>query len=559
MTKLLSLTLGALIALSAHAQTFTESGFVIESHFVGGVQRPICFEFLHEDRISDVLVGEWITGKVKWVQNGTVVATVLDVNVSNVAERGLLGMVKSPDFDETGHLYVYYSHADVDGGTWTDNRVERYTWNGAQLVNPTLILSFPLDPSQILADRHNSGPMVFGPDGKLYGMCGDMHRGRFSNPRIEQNTSTTAVAGTGGIFRLNPDGGIPQDNPWVTHPHPSIQRLYAYGLRNTFGIQFDPLTGHLWMTDNGPSVYDEVNIVRKGYNGGWLKIMGPDSRDASYGENNLRVFNASDLTYLPGSYYEDPKFSFLLPIGITTICFVRSARFETNLRDHALIGQSNGNGRQYKLLMNEARDGFVLTGALADTVADTNAEGDTIAFLNSGSAPTDCKIGPDGNIYTTALWIERIWRIRPQNPPTVLNGRIKLSNWTPYPLGVPLTLKLMNGNTTVETIDTTLDAYGKFSVRVQTPGSYSVVAKAGTWLSKRQNSVSLSNGGWTYLRFNMDVNGDVNGDNIIDDSDLAQLLTDFGTEESASDLNGDGIVDDSDLALLLENFGLSGE
>jgi glucose/arabinose dehydrogenase len=153
--------------------------------------------------------------------------------------------------------------------------VERYRWNGSALVEPTLIVAFPRDTTQNNGPNHDGGVILFGPDGKLYGVTGDLNRGFLSNPRLEQNTSATAVAGVGGVFRLNPDGSIPPDNPFVSHADPRIQRLWAYGIRNSFGMDFDSLTARLWLTENEPNVYDEINLVGRGFNSGWLKLMGP--------------------------------------------------------------------------------------------------------------------------------------------------------------------------------------------------------------------------------------------------------------------------------------------
>jgi hypothetical protein len=74
---------------------------------------------------------------------------------------------------------------------------------------------------------------------------------------------------------LNDDGSIPNDNPFGGQ----LAKYYAYGVRNSFGLAFDPLTGELWDTENGPDSYDEVNLVLPGFNSGWEKIMGPNSRD----------------------------------------------------------------------------------------------------------------------------------------------------------------------------------------------------------------------------------------------------------------------------------------
>ncbi len=554
----------ACVTGALNAQTLVDSSLVVETVISSGVTQPIAIEFLSPDNPNRFFLIERTTGRVKLVENGVVVATVLDLPVNYNSERGLLGIALHPDFATNGYVYLYYSRSSTGSDTntqsaWTDNRVERYTWNGTALVNPSLIVSFPRDPSQANGPNHDGGVILFGPDGKLYGVTGDLNRGRFSNPRIEQNTSSTAVAGVGGIFRLNPDGSIPADNPFIAHSDPRIRQLWAYGIRNSFGLTFDALTGKLWLTENGPDKYDEINLVERGFNSGWLKIMGPDSRNATYTENGNTPFDASDLVYLPNAYYADPIFSWLTPIGVTVITFLRSARFEPGTRDQAVVGETN-NGQLYFFQMNATRDDFILTDSLADRVADSGTERNLSRWGAGWGVVTDLKIGPDGYLYVCSLFANRVYRIRPVNPPAILNGRARLEGRQGLPLGVPLTLQLLSGNTVVQSITTTLDAYGRFSERIANPGSYTLRAKAGSYLSVSLPNVSIPVQGFAYRELGFTINGDVNGDDQIDDADLLAVLFAFGQTGSnlAEDLNNDGAVDDADLLTVLFNFGAGG-
>ena len=190
----LTLMIGAL-----NAQTLVDPSLTVETVISSGIVQPVAIEFLRPDDPSRFFLIERTTGRVKLVENGNVVGTVLDLPVNYNSERGLLGIALHPDFATNGYVYLYYSLSSTgsDSGTqsaWLDNRVERYTWNGSALVNPVLIVSFPRDSSQANGPNHDGGVILFGPDGKLYGVTGDLNRGRFSNPRIEQNTSSTAVA-----------------------------------------------------------------------------------------------------------------------------------------------------------------------------------------------------------------------------------------------------------------------------------------------------------------------------------------------------------------------------
>jgi hypothetical protein len=104
---------------------------------------------------------------------------------------------------------------------------------------------------------------------------------------------------------VNPDdGSAAKDNPFINNANPAMHKYYAYGIRNSFGITFDPLTGNLWQIENRPDVYDEINIVKPSFNSGWIQIMGPLSR-------NVGV-TTSQLVNYPCSYYANPVFSWIL-------------------------------------------------------------------------------------------------------------------------------------------------------------------------------------------------------------------------------------------------------
>jgi hypothetical protein len=208
--------------------------------------------------------------------------------------------------------------------------------------------------------------------------------------------------------------------------------------------------------------------------------------------------------------------------------------------------------------MNASRNDFILTDALADRVADSTTERNMSRWGTGWGVVTDLKIGPDGYLYVCSIFANRVYRIRPINPPAILNGMARLSGRQGLPLGVPVTLQLKSGDTVVQTISTTLDAYGRFSERVVTPGTYTLRAKAGSYLSVSIPNVAISPQGFAYRELRFTVNGDVNGDDMIDDADLLQVLFAFGSNDPATDLNNDGTVDDADLLIVLFNFGAGG-
>ncbi len=545
------LGLGILVAVSA-AQTVNDPRLTRDTIISSGLSRPIMIAWLSPANPNDFFVLEKVAGsstprigRVRRVTNGVISDPLLTLEVSSANwEHGLLGIELHPDFEQNGYVYLYYTEPDPAAPTVSlRSRLVRYRFNGAALVEPTDIWTVP-----IRTDLYHFGGVIrFGPDRKLYIVIGD-HRQHTTNT-IEVNRSASGVLGAGGIYRLNDDGSIPEDNPFVFHTDPRIRALYAYGIRNSFGLEFDPRTGWLWFTENGPDVYDEVNIAFPGMNSGWVQIMGPDARDPQ---------NISDLVMLPNAYYGDPLFSWRTPIGVAAMCFLRSARFDADLRDQCVIGESN-NSQLYLFQMNDRRNGFVFTDSrLQDLVADDSDERNLNAWGTNWGVVSDLKIGPDGYLYVISHLADRIYRIRPVNPPEILNGQALLAGYEGQRLGVPLTLTLRQGNQT-HTISTTLDAFGRFSERVPGSGTYTVIAKAGGYLSVKREAVQINPQGFAYLKLVFDRAGDLNNDNLIDDADLLQVLFEFGSSSRAADVNGDGIVDDADLLIVLFNFGESGE
>jgi hypothetical protein len=262
----------------------------------------------------------------------------------------------------TPFVYLYYTESGNGSDTTTGNptplgnRVYRYTWNGTALVSPTLLLDLPVAPGP----NHNGGVIAFGPDGKLYVVIGELNR----NGQLQNISTGAAPDDTGVILRINDDGTTPTDNPFSALGSP-IDRYYAYGVRNSFGLTFDPITGKLWDTENGPNNFDEINLIEAGQNSGWNRIMGPVARDPQ---------GTTDLVQFMGSHYADPKFSWLTTVGPTAIVFLHSPRLGIDYEDDVFVGDIN-NGRLYHFRVNATRDGFdFFTPGLADLVADSGPE-----------------------------------------------------------------------------------------------------------------------------------------------------------------------------------------
>jgi len=193
------------------------------------------------------------TGSVRVIQNENVqTQSFAKLDVVSAGEQGLLGLALHPNFASNGFLYVYYTYTN---GTFFHSGIRRYTAVGNTGTNPTNIL----DITNPTGSRyHNGGYIKFGPDGKLYVQVGE-----FQNPNLSQDLSVYA----GKILRMNDDGSVPADNPFKG------SLVYAYGIRNAFGMDFDPITGMLIATEAGPDT-DEINIITAGANYGWPGCIG---------------------------------------------------------------------------------------------------------------------------------------------------------------------------------------------------------------------------------------------------------------------------------------------
>jgi aldose sugar dehydrogenase len=385
------------------AQTVTDPAVQV-TEVVGGLSQPTAMAFIGP---GDILVLQKSDGRVRRVINGMLQpGQVLDVAVDSASERGLLGLAIHPNFPTSPFVYLYYTESSTGSDTSGSpaplgNRVYRYTWNGSTLVGPQLILDLPVTPGP----NHNGGAMTFGPDDKLYVVIGELNR----NGQLQNFSGAAAPDDTGVIFRINDDGSAPSDNPFFNQGG-NLAKYFAYGIRNSFGLAFDPVTGKLWDTENGPANYDEINLVEPGFNSGWMRIMGPSSRDAQ---------GTSDLVVFSGSHYADPTFSWFSTVGPTGIIFMNGASLGVDYQNNAFVGDIN-NGNLYRFRLNPTRDGFVFTNPnLGDLVADNNTELQELILGTGFSGITDLKIGPDGLLYVLSFSLGKIFVIS-RIPPSLV-------------------------------------------------------------------------------------------------------------------------------------------
>ena len=374
-----------------HAQPVINDPSLVAEIVVEELSSPTSMAFMDS---NNILVLEK-TGSVRLISNGILQdQPVLNVPVDTENERGLLGIATLED-DNT--VFLYFTESDET----LRNRVYRYNWNGETLVNPTLILDLPAIPGP----NHDAGKLVIGPDQYLYAIIGDLnHDGKLQNFLDGPEPDDTGV-----IFKVNPnDGSAAPNNPFVNSGDSVLSRYYAYGIRNSFGLAIDPLTNMLWDTENGPGEYDEVNLVRPGFNSGWQTVMGPISRSGE---------SVDDLVSFQGSQYIDPVFSWQITPAVTDIEFLHSQKLGDKYANNIFVGDYN-NGNIYYFEVNEDRSGIKFDASqtgLIDLVADNEEELSTIIFGSGFGSITDIATGPDGFLYILSFDDGIIYRIAPSS------------------------------------------------------------------------------------------------------------------------------------------------
>lgn len=357
------------------------------------------------------------------------------------------------------------------------NRVDRFVWDG---ISSTLTFDHNLimlrafqndaaadppgqgDEAQPARGNHNGGVIRFGPDGKLYIQFGDNgRRGQLQNlqngpggPTIRDDQFGGPEPDnnhlTGVILRLNDDGTTPADNPFFAagaeeggEVGANIQKIYAYGLRNGFGMAFDPRSGFLWEQENGDDAFSELNRVEAGFNSGWVQIMGtpdrisqfkriettdipvppdPNAPAGYFGLQQLRWSPTliadtleealSRLFMLPGAHYSAPEFAWKFEVAPGGIGFVAGRglgpQFDGDLfmagaRDFLEGGHLfhfNLTGNRLKIGTDDPR--------LEDRVADNLrkweiTESESLLIGRNFGIGTDIQTGPNGHLFVVSL------------------------------------------------------------------------------------------------------------------------------------------------------------
>jgi len=471
--------------------TLTDPNLTVRA-VLTGLNFPTSIAFLGD---NDLLTLEKNSGKVQHAVNGAM-TTVLDLAVNSASERGLLGIVLDPSFATNHFVYLYWTaRAPTPGDPFTPsllvapdqpdfgddtddilavpllgNRVDRFVWNGSALTfdrNLVKLHTFqndaaPTPPNQgdsaqPARGNHNGGALRFGPDGKIYLFFGDNgRRGQMQNlPSGPTPTGLGAVVPddqfggpqpdsahfTGVILRLNPDGTAPTDNPFFAagasmggEVGANVQKIFAYGVRNSFGIDFDPVSGALWDEQNGDDSFDEINRVEAGMNGGWVQIMGPIARTAEFRQIETTKTDLpnepvpalqqlrwpptniaqtpeeamSRLFMLPGAHYKDPEFSWRYAVAPAGLGFVKSQALGPEYFGTMWVGSAEpepSGGPLYRFRLTDDRQHIAAADPkLADGVADNTdkhdlTESESLLIGTGFGIVTHVETGPNGHLF----------------------------------------------------------------------------------------------------------------------------------------------------------------
>jgi len=380
---------------------------------------------------DDILVTEKDTGAVRRIVNGVMLQDpLLDVNVATFGHRGMLGIAVSDNNSTLGgdknsnhsssisssnnndnfvskYVFLYYTASQkedgedvIQGKQPLGNIVYRYEFVNNKLVNPKLLLVLPATPGAI----GNGGKILVGPkDNNLYITIGgvgiDGHKTKAQNVRDGVDPD-----GTSGILVITQDGRAASQIGILGNVGP-LNKYYAYGIWNSFGIDFDPVSRNLWDTENGVVFGDEINLVEPGFNSGWNKIDGIWLRGYPIADAEAYVtpkqIDSLLVDFNGKGKYSPPKFTWFDDVGPTTIRFFNSDKLGNQYQDDIFVGDII-NGNIYHFDLNKERAELLLpfNSSLSDKIVSSNETDDEIIFGKGFGGITDIEVGPDdGYMY----------------------------------------------------------------------------------------------------------------------------------------------------------------
>ena len=360
----------AILALAAavQAQPPGPPGETFEAvTFVEGLRNPWSMAFLPN---GDMLVTER-GGDLRIVRDGQLLPDPVPgvPAVRAQGQGGLQDVVLHPDFESNQLIYLSYSKPDADGALGTTGL------SVARFENDRLTDVEEIFEADAWAGTpgHFGARIAFDDEGYLFMSVGDRMAGlsmQGMDPDLEAHPSQNNSNHQGTIIRLNDDGSVPDDNPFVGQDGVRPE-IWSYGHRNQQGLAFHPETGDLWSNEHGPQGGDELNLIRPGANYGWPVI--------GYGANYVTGTEIHGSRDREGM--EQPAAFWVPSVGISGLAFYEGDAFP-NWRGDAFVGGLSGN---YQRLVRVSLDGQTVVNREPLLVGDYRIR--------------DVRVGPDGLLY----------------------------------------------------------------------------------------------------------------------------------------------------------------
>jgi len=349
---------------------------------------------------NEMFVTELETGKILKISDNGIVQTILELSVSpytnECAGCGLLGMTNLGE-----DVYIYYTTIPTSDQE-RQNIVTKYRYDGKSFVEPVIIKK--IHGTEI---DHNGGAMTTGINNDIYFVVGDQTEvSEYINfPTSEKwNYSTELQSIVHGSLYL--DNGI-EDTAGIFKIHDGKIERFAMGIRNSFGLAVDPETGFLWETENGPQMYDEINLVEEKFNGGWIVFNGPSTAPDS---KVMDQFLPEIIINYKDYKYSEPEFSWHVPVSPTAIEFPNSPDFE-KYSDYAFVGAFN-TGTIYKFQLNTDRTQFIFEDeSLKDLVYNDLDNNEEIIFVTGINGGVSDIVFNDDEMYIISIYDGVIYKI----------------------------------------------------------------------------------------------------------------------------------------------------
>ena len=328
---------------------------------------------------NDILYLEKINGDIRLIRDGQVSEKILHhFDVYKTTQSGLLGITTKDNL-----VYIYVSEPlDEEGKIPKANNIYEFLWTGDELVNKKLINTLPSRNC-----CHQGGYMVTSPNGEIFATIGDLENIRESGiPSKLQNNEDGGVDDTSIILRV----GIDENTISPMTSDDPFSHYYAIGIRNSFGLAFDPITGNLWDTENGQVCCDEINLVTENFNSGWALVQGMSN------ENSISV-----IPKIENFEYSNPEFTWD-QVNAPTALAIPGNNWGEKYQNSLFVSDYIF-GKIYKFELNDSRDGFVFQDpSLQDLIFHEGDNSDEIIFATEFGRISDMKFGPDGSLYVAS-------------------------------------------------------------------------------------------------------------------------------------------------------------